>query len=727
MRKAKDKKAKRAKIAKQLEAIGRRNLLDTRIVMKNSVYIVGMKIPGSGSPEEAVSILRSNEYFGQYGKIARLYLRDRSSISSPIPGPSPDDPSTSTGIYIVYIRREDAARAIAALDKIPAPQGQPGQLLHASYGTTRYCDAFLRGAKCDNQGCQNLHEWGGEGDSFTRSDLITALTRPAEYDARQKQQQMQPPPLTQKSAWPKPSSSDDADSNNALPRTASWGMRPAPARPGSANGGRIAPVGSSRPVSTKINSNLIPLGGRNSSAFPPPTPSPAPVVHTKVDKKKEKAQSMARARSGSSSVSSGVGVTSATGSPKKKAVTITMTQTAIGSAPKSSSSSTSTPAATVSTSAARAPSPAPATTTTTTAPPPPPGIAPPPGLAPPASTASTPSEPTSSPPSEPEVAPAKPKSPVKKASVSVSEREEEPEAGPSRQSSPIKRPASTEYPIHSPYPDFDDVFMQPDARKQGFEFSLGLDDDELQRLLAFAQEMGGFEPSPFDPLLEELPKLGIPLASLIAVPRAVEERNGPIVYTGPFSPFAPSSPVETSSLPTSEEPSAGTSSSDDADAPRTTSRFEFARRGSLASAGRGQSPFRAAREEWNGVPGAAHRAPSSNGYADDVPRHFHPALAHLNSHVHSHSQQGSGAGDQWSAGGSDYAGPTSYSSRVPYQHTGASGHHNYGNAAYGSPQREPMYSPASHVHPGYDYVSQHQQQGPPQSPMYAGGFMQRRF
>ncbi len=289
--------------------------------------------------------------------------------------------------------------------------------------------------------------------------------------------------------------------------------------------------------------------------------------------------------------------------------------------------------------------------------------------------------------------------------------EEEPEAGPSRQISPPKRPASTEYPIHSPYPDFDDVFMEPDARKQGFEFSLGLDDDELQRTLEFAHKMGVFEPSPFDPLFQELPKLGIPLAALIS--RVVEERsNGPYVYTGPFSPFAPSSPVETSSLPTSEEPSVESTASD-ADAPRTTSRFEFARRGSLASAGRGQSPFR--RDEWNGVPGAAHRAPSSNGFADDVPRHFHPALAHLNAHAH--SQSVSHGGDQWSTTGSDYAGP-SYSNRVPFQQAGYGG-------AYGSPQREPMYSPATHVHPGYDYVSQHQQQGPPQSPMYAGGFMRR--
>jgi CCR4-NOT transcription complex subunit 4 len=85
-----------------------------------------------------------------------------------------ENSSTSTGIYIVYVRREDAARAISALDGIPAPSGPPGQYLKASHGTTRYCDSFLRGIKCDNQGCQNLHEWGGESDCFSKDDYETA-------------------------------------------------------------------------------------------------------------------------------------------------------------------------------------------------------------------------------------------------------------------------------------------------------------------------------------------------------------------------------------------------------------------------------------------------------------------------------------------------------------------------------------------------------------------------
>lgn len=45
--------------------------------------------------------------------------------------------------------------------------------MRASYGTTKYCMAFLRGASCTEHGCMNLHEWGDEKDCFTKEDLTT--------------------------------------------------------------------------------------------------------------------------------------------------------------------------------------------------------------------------------------------------------------------------------------------------------------------------------------------------------------------------------------------------------------------------------------------------------------------------------------------------------------------------------------------------------------------------
>jgi CCR4-NOT transcription complex subunit 4 len=129
-----------------------------------------------------LQVLRSNDYFGQYGKIAKLFLRKTpSSDSNGVPNGSSSSSSSSDtdlGIYITYLRREDAARAIAALDGYQAPNN-PGKVLKATYGTTKYCLYFLRGMKCEDGGglgggsCLGLHEWAGEGDVFTRKDMTT--------------------------------------------------------------------------------------------------------------------------------------------------------------------------------------------------------------------------------------------------------------------------------------------------------------------------------------------------------------------------------------------------------------------------------------------------------------------------------------------------------------------------------------------------------------------------
>lgn len=120
-----------------------------------------------------LSLLRSNEYFGQYGKIAKIFLRKGSTTSDPSANTlsQPLDDSSDLGIYIIYSRREDSVRAISALDGYPAPNN-PGKTLKASYGSTKYCLSWLRGVKCeDGSSCLGMHEWAGEGDTFNRSDM----------------------------------------------------------------------------------------------------------------------------------------------------------------------------------------------------------------------------------------------------------------------------------------------------------------------------------------------------------------------------------------------------------------------------------------------------------------------------------------------------------------------------------------------------------------------------
>ncbi|KAI6009388.1 hypothetical protein F5J12DRAFT_905003 [Pisolithus orientalis] len=184
-------KKQRERERKELDALGRRHFVNVRVVQRNVVYVVG--IGPRFAKEELIPTLRSNEYFGQYGKISKIILVKRtSSGGSPV-----------LGLYITYHRREDAARCIATVDGAPSPGGGR-EVMRASYGTTKYCMAFLRSLTCSDSTCMSLHEWGDEKDCFTKEDLTTLKHTIKDTENRTR------------------SAKDDA---GRLPRGAAWGTK----------------------------------------------------------------------------------------------------------------------------------------------------------------------------------------------------------------------------------------------------------------------------------------------------------------------------------------------------------------------------------------------------------------------------------------------------------------------------------------------------------------------
>lgn len=127
-----------------------------------ALYFYVSLSPTHHNSQQLIPTLRSNEYFGQYGRISKILLVKRTPSGQP----------PVVGLYITYHRREDAARCIAAVDGTASPGGG-NEVMRASFGTTKYCMAFLRGASCTDHGCMNLHEWGDEKDCFTKEDLST--------------------------------------------------------------------------------------------------------------------------------------------------------------------------------------------------------------------------------------------------------------------------------------------------------------------------------------------------------------------------------------------------------------------------------------------------------------------------------------------------------------------------------------------------------------------------
>ncbi|KAG6906549.1 hypothetical protein DXG01_013235 [Tephrocybe rancida] len=194
-------KKQRERERKELENLNRRHLANVRVVQRNVVYVVG--IGPRFAKEELISTLRSNEYFGQYGKITKILLVKR----TPSGGGAP-----VVGLYITYHRREDAARAIAAVDGAPSTGGARGDVMRASYGTTKYCMAFLRGVTCSDHSCMNLHEWGDEKDCFTKEDLTTLKHTMKATESRTRNTVV--------------SQKKGEEHDAGLPRAASWAQKP---------------------------------------------------------------------------------------------------------------------------------------------------------------------------------------------------------------------------------------------------------------------------------------------------------------------------------------------------------------------------------------------------------------------------------------------------------------------------------------------------------------------
>ncbi|KAF9532302.1 hypothetical protein CPB83DRAFT_847618 [Crepidotus variabilis] len=190
-------KKQREREKKDLETLGRKHLANVRVVQRNVVYVVG--IGSQFAKEELISTLRSNDYFGQYGKISKILLVKRNS---------PGGGGPVVGLYITYHRKEDAARCIAAVDGVTSPGGGRDNIMRASHGTTKYCMTFLRGSSCNDHNCMNLHEWGDEKDCFTKEDLSTLKHTIKATESRARTV------TTRK-----------GDEDTGLPRAASWGQK----------------------------------------------------------------------------------------------------------------------------------------------------------------------------------------------------------------------------------------------------------------------------------------------------------------------------------------------------------------------------------------------------------------------------------------------------------------------------------------------------------------------
>lgn len=133
----------------------RKCLTNMRVVQRNLVYAIGLPLHFANEEK-----LKSLECFGQYGKIVKVVVNKSHGSNG------------TASAYATYFDKMDAQRAIDVLDGYVLD----GRMIRASFGTTKYCNFFLRNLACGNPDCLYLHELGQEEDSFTKEEMQTGKT-----------------------------------------------------------------------------------------------------------------------------------------------------------------------------------------------------------------------------------------------------------------------------------------------------------------------------------------------------------------------------------------------------------------------------------------------------------------------------------------------------------------------------------------------------------------------
>ena len=151
------------------------SLQEVRIIQRNLVYVIGIA-PALANENE----LSSDSLFGKYGEIRKVILNCSPTLVEKVH-------SCCAYFfffililidrYITYTSSEDALSCIIAMDGVTLQ----GSQIRASFGTTKYCNYFLRGMRCTNDDCMYLHELADPEDCFTKKEM---QTRQAEFYER---------------------------------------------------------------------------------------------------------------------------------------------------------------------------------------------------------------------------------------------------------------------------------------------------------------------------------------------------------------------------------------------------------------------------------------------------------------------------------------------------------------------------------------------------------------
>ena len=143
-------------IKNNLFSPGTTDFSNIRIMQKNIVYVIGL----SGTLANK-DVLSSYKFFGQYGKILKIVI-NQSGYTQKYQN------DTTYSAYVTYTTKEEASLALLCIDNCVVDN----HIIRCSFGTTKYCNFFLKGVECINKECLYLHEWAEEEDMISKEDIV---------------------------------------------------------------------------------------------------------------------------------------------------------------------------------------------------------------------------------------------------------------------------------------------------------------------------------------------------------------------------------------------------------------------------------------------------------------------------------------------------------------------------------------------------------------------------
>jgi len=185
---AKEQEKKRRKDAKvkyrPADGMSRKHLQNVRVIQRNLVYAIG--IPLKHCKEDT---LKKAEFFGKYGNILKISVNRQGPTGGSRYQNGPSNSNGPTGsAYVTFKESKDAATCIEKIDGTVLN----GHIIKACFGTTKYCNFFLKYQVCNNPDCLYLHEIGEEGESFTKEEMAKFGTKHSSFHVQQPPMRCQP-------------------------------------------------------------------------------------------------------------------------------------------------------------------------------------------------------------------------------------------------------------------------------------------------------------------------------------------------------------------------------------------------------------------------------------------------------------------------------------------------------------------------------------------------------